>query len=379
MSATKSATVLAFVCLLLIGSAFASSELLYVQEGHNLVTYTANSTTAKATRINTLWMRASPTYPIQIFHAPTTQFLYILGFTSATQEYFWVHTLASNGAPTADPIQVLPVKPALSQFVFHPSGNFGYAEYSWVESSTTCNGPSYYSDIVSYTVDTTTGKLNNTTKPVANFPDNCSGITYLYGLNSTGTKLYTYNYPANASYGGADLVYSYSTINIKTGSLGPQVKFWDDSLSPNGERSAFANTLIAQSYEPIGGPNAINIYPNAVFPAKPIISCTSSMLQICGDSIYASDTESGVYFDPSGKNLFVLDGTINETPILHVNLASDTLTGTGSSLPGTVVPVFSHDGRMVYAIANDVVLADVFNPATGELMATSGLSQSNHY
>lgn len=372
MSATKSATVVFVTCLLLIGSAYASRELLYVQEGQNLITYSVNPATAQATPINTLWMNASSSYPIQIFHAPKSQFLYILGFTSATEEYFWVHALASDGAPTEDPIQVLPVKPALTQFVFHPNGEFGYAEYSWIESSPTCNGPGYYADVVLYTVNTATGKLTNTTDPVANFPDNCNNITYLYGLNSIGTKLYTYNYPAQASYGDADLTYSYSSINSITGSLGPQVEFWDDSVSPSGERSAFTNELIAQSY--FGATNAINIYHNGVFPKEPLIHCTSSMLAVCGDSIYAGDTEAGVYFDPTGQYLFVLDATINQTPILRVDLTNHTLTETGSSLPSPLVPVFSHDGKMVYANTNSAVLVNAFDQANGEITASSTIS-----
>ncbi len=372
MSATKSVSVLAVVCLLLIGSAFASRELLYVQEGQNLVTYTVNSTTAEATLINTLSLRASPTYPIQIFRTPAAQALYILGFTSATQEYFWVYPLAGDGAPAKDPIQSLQVKPSLTQFVFQPGGTFGYAEYPWIGLSLTCNGPTYSAEIALYTVDTATWKLTNSAETVANFPDNCSNITYLYGVNDAGTKLYTYNYPAQASYGGADLVYSYSAINSNNGSLGPQVEFWDDSVSPNGERSAFSDRLIAQSYQ--YGTNAINVYPNAIFPTTPIIGCTSSMLQICSDSIYVSNLESGVYFDPTGQNLFVLDATIDQTPILRVDAGNDTLTETGSALSGAVVPVFSHDGRMVYANANDAVLVNVFNPENGELTASSTIS-----
>jgi hypothetical protein len=372
MNVTQSTTALAVVCLLLMGSAFASRELLYVQEGQNLVTYTVNPTTALATKISSLSMHASPTYPIQIFHVPKGQFLYILGFTSATQEYFWVYALAGNGAPTPDPIQLLQVKPSLTQFVFHPNGNFGYGEYSWTQLSSLCNGPGYYADIVLYTVDSVTGKLTDTNDRVANFPDNCSNITYLYGLNSTGTKLYTYNYPAQASYGDANLLYSYSAVNSNTGSLGPQVEFWDDSVSPEGERSAFTNQLIAQSYA--YGTNAINVYLNTVFPQNAIINCTSTMLQVCGDSIFAGDTESGLYFDPTGQYLFVLDATTNQTPILHVDLTNDTLTETGSFLSSPVVPVFSHDGKMVYGNAKGTVLVNAFDQANGESTASSTIS-----
>ena len=273
-----------------------------------------------------------------------------------------------------NPIQVLQVKPALTQFVFQKNGKFGYAEYSWIQSDPACNGPRYFADIVLYTVDPKTGLLTNTHKPVLNFPSSCSRISYLYGLNQKGDTLYTYDYPAQGSFGGSDLIYSRSTVDQNFGSLGSSVRFWDDALSPNGERSSFTDALIAQSYGQLGGTNAINVYPNAIFPATPIINCTSSMLQVCGDMISASNTQSGVYFDPSGKYLFVLDISINSTPILSVNLTTKTLAATGSSLPGVVVPVFSHDGKIVYAIANNTVLLNVFNPVDGNIDVSNSIT-----
>src|SRR4030088_3204355 len=96
----------------------ASTQLLYVQEGNSLVTYRVNPTTAAATKLGALYINTSPNFPIQIFYSHS--FLYILGFTSANQEYFWVHATTPQGVPTQNPVQRLAVRPSLTQFLFHP-------------------------------------------------------------------------------------------------------------------------------------------------------------------------------------------------------------------------------------------------------------------
>ena len=77
MSSHRTALIMTTICLVLAGSAFASSELLYVQEGHNLVTYSVDSTTAVATKLSTLWMHADPIFGIQILRDPAGPYLYI--------------------------------------------------------------------------------------------------------------------------------------------------------------------------------------------------------------------------------------------------------------------------------------------------------------
>jgi hypothetical protein len=169
----KSFTVSILLCVaLLAGSALASTtEILYVQEGPNIVTYSVNNTTAATKKLGTLTTKFE--YVVSVNRSGS--FLYILGFTSPTAESFSVYALTSAGIPTAKPVQTLVVKPALTQFVIHPNGKLAYAEYSWQDTSAgSCQG-SYYADIVLYTINPKTGKLTNTTKPVANFP--CSGRT----------------------------------------------------------------------------------------------------------------------------------------------------------------------------------------------------------
>jgi hypothetical protein len=360
--------------IVLIGSAFASTELLYVQEGSNVVTYSVNSGTAATKKLGTLATNFE--YVLSVNRSGS--FLYILGFTSDTAESFSVYALTSAGVPVAKPVQTLVVKPALTQFVIHPNGKFAYAEYSWTDNGGgPCQG-TYYADIVLYTINPKTGKLTNTTKPVANFPCNSYAVTYIFGLNSTGTKLYIDNYPADAQYDDANFIYYYSTINTATGALGPQVQFWSDIVSPNGERSAFTNSLIAQSAQQNNESEPapqINIYPNALDPTTPTINCTSSMLSICGDMIAAGDTATGLYFHPSGKYLFAIDISTNEVPIIYISLALKKLEASSSSIPGNPSTVaFSPDGLLVYAIEGSEILVYVFNPHTGLLTARTSVA-----
>jgi hypothetical protein len=120
-STTILLSVLAFLAPCYAGST-APRQLLYVQEGKSLLSYSVSRTTGVATKLGSVRLAASPSYPIQIFHAPTAPYLYVLGFTAANKEYFWVYGTTSGGVPASHPIQELSVKPALAQFFIHPNG-----------------------------------------------------------------------------------------------------------------------------------------------------------------------------------------------------------------------------------------------------------------
>jgi len=337
----------------------ATSDVLYVQDGHNLVTYAVNY--KSVTKLGALYINASPDYPIQIFHAPSAPFLYILGFTSANEEYFWAHATTPQGVPTENPIQKFAVKPSLTQFLFHPNGNFAYALYSWTDQ----NGE-YVGDVVLYKVDPQTGMLTNTHQPVANFPPNFFWQTFLYGMNSTGTKLYTRAYVNFRDSNGND--FYYYTIDPKTGLLGPQVYFWQDDAGTLGAVSSdISNQFIALDFNYYDGPVGINLFTNKVYPTDttptPLIACDATMLAVCGDS-------SSTQFSPAGKYLFVNDYTIQSVVVLDIDLNDKLLKETGSSIPGNPsILSFSPDGEFVYAVEDKNVLVYDFNRASGLLTA----------
>jgi ECF sigma factor len=99
MTLKRSTLCSAFVCLVLIGSAFAATpatELLYVQQGKNIVTYSVNTTTAVTKKLGTLGTAYNGATKITINRSGS--FLYLLGF-SPTIEYFTIYSLTTAGVP----------------------------------------------------------------------------------------------------------------------------------------------------------------------------------------------------------------------------------------------------------------------------------------
>jgi hypothetical protein len=356
---------LAFLCVALTSS-FAAKELLYLQEGQKIVTYSVDNTTAVSNKLGTMFTKFDPDFNFQI--CPSGSYLYILGFISEGNEMFAVYPLTTAGVPIAKPIQTLAVKPALSQFMVHPNGIDAYGMFSWTQ--VVGGQTKYVSDIVLFTINPKTGKLTNTTKPVANFPLNARFQTAMYGMNSKGSKLYMAAHDVGTGVEGT-YHYSYSTINAKTGALGTPIAFWSDTVDPSKQQnSAFSDSLIAQVGERFdtGGTFFINLYPNkaGVNPKDPLIHCTSEMLMVCGDNT------ANPVLHPSGKYLFFYDESINQQTVVYINTALKKFQATGASVPGASIPtIFSRDGLLAYVVQNTEILVNVFNPHSGLFTATS--------
>jgi hypothetical protein len=97
----KSHLLSALMCLVLLaGAAFAATpatELLYVQQGQNIVTYSVNTTTAVTKKLSTLGTAYKGATKITIKKI-SGSFLYLLRF-SPTIEYFTVYSLTTAGKP----------------------------------------------------------------------------------------------------------------------------------------------------------------------------------------------------------------------------------------------------------------------------------------
>jgi hypothetical protein len=357
---------LTFLCLTL-STGFAATELLYVQEGQTISTYSVNNTTAVSNKLGSLSTNFDPRLGIKI--CPSGSFLYVLGFISGNNEMFTVYSLTATGVPIATPIQKLTVKPALSQFLIHPNGRVAYAMFSWEQ--VVGGEREFVSDIVLFTINPKTGKLTNTTKPVANFPLNRSFSTSIYGMDSQGTKLYT---EFRQIVGGPKtfIHYSYSTINAKTGALGKQIGFWSDEFDVSKQQqSVFFDALIAQLKHDSSGNGTINIYPNkaGVNPNAPLIKCTREMLAVCGDGSFSP------MIDPSGNYLVFGDSTIDETTIVYINSVMKKVQASRASIPGYSPPlVFSPDGLLLYGSGNPDISVYVFNPHSGEFTANGTIN-----
>jgi hypothetical protein len=358
----------AFLCLALLTSYASSNQLLYVQEGSHLVTYSVNPKTAATTKLGSLYIDALQNYPIQIFHSGS--YIYILGFRSAADEYFSVHATTAAGVPTETPIQKLVVKPALTQFHIHPNGTFAYALYSSTDQTTR----QFVGDIVLFTINLKTGELTNTTKAVTSFLPNYYFQTFLYGFNSTGSKFYIRAYVNFRDSVGSS--YSSYTVNAETGALTDATAFWEDDASIMGTAfSVISDRLIGldSNYGFSGGPAGIKIYPNAVYPPNPppnpVITCTIDMLAECGST-------TGMQFDPTGKYLF-LTTTTHGTEVMAIDLAAKELKKTGASMPDALQNgvTFSPDAALVYAIKHpNEVLVYAFDPANGLFTAHSSFT-----
>jgi hypothetical protein len=356
MNAITSAFGFMSLCLvLLIGSvpsAASTKELLYVQEGQDLVTYSVSSTTAVTKKLGTVSMNLLP----RVIRR-SGSFLYVLG-TTATHECFNVYALSSAGVPAAKPVQTLLVKHALTQFYIHPNGTDAYAMFSWTEDvkGTT----EFVSDIVLFTIDPKTGKLTNTKRNIANFPLSADWSTSINFVNSRGTELYTtdiFHGPCHTCLGPS---YFSSTIDAKTGLLSPRVYFWSDSTHPS---SFFGGKIFV--YDEF----SFNVYTMGVEPRSLIAGCDASILLVCGDHLQS------VFIHPSNNYLFLLDDTTNEVPILYVSAFLKKLNATGSTIPGfPSLIAFSSDGLLVYAAEGKEILVHVFNPHTGMLTARTSIA-----
>ena len=354
MTSIKSSLVFGFLCkALLVGSAFAAvpaTELLYVQQGQDIITYSVNTKTSVTKKLSTL--RTAYNGAPQITIRRSGSFLYLLGFSPA-QEYFSVYTLTSTGVPKPKPIQTLTVKPALKQFYIHPNGVDAYAMFSWFQPVTS----EYASDIVLFTINAKTGKLTNTKRNIANFPLNAAAYTSIDYMNSKGTDLYTVdNFVSSSTDSVSRTVphspeYYSSAINAKTGLLSPRAYFYagstfiGDSIFVDDESGSGFFSVYS-----IGGPL--------------LVQCDRSMLIVCGDDLYP------IYIHPSDKYLFLADQSTNEVPILYISTVLKKLEPSGASIPGIPSTVaFSQDGLLVYAIEGSEILVYVFNPHAGLLTA----------
>jgi hypothetical protein len=182
--------------------------------------------------------------------------------------------------------------------------------------------------------------------------------TSIDAMDSKGTYLRYKQLVADSFFRG---VYYYrSPINPTTGTLGGLVYFWGDDDYSNAESSVFSDSLTAQ-LNALGAPNAtIMIARNGTS----LFTCSQSMLALCGDSIQQ------IWMHSSGAYLFAYDYTLNETPILYINLPLQKLVASGAAIPGQPDQMaFSKDGLLVYAVEGSQILTYVFNPHSGLLTA----------
>jgi hypothetical protein len=340
-----------------------SVQVVYLQDGTTLTTYNVDPQSLNATPVG-----QTLNLPLTTFGGLTASlsgaFLYIQGTDSSQKEHLWVFSTDASGVPQSPPVQELKAS-GLYNFELAPGGNFAYALVGTANSQ----NQTIYS-ILRYTVDPGTGLLSAPTF-VARYPPQgpcASGVLGsspgLGGFSPNGQKFYDdwfCVYP-----GSTNATYYERSIYPQTGSLSPEVRVYNwNNGSAGYDNVTFLNNEIFDFSIPnpnTQGTNSLSIYPAVPYSTTPLVKCTASMLQACGNSIGASVHPSGRYV------FFVINYYTDE--IAKLDIPSGRLLDTSHYIPDQVAK-FSPDGSIVYALSVGSITYDVeifgFDPATADV------------
>jgi len=321
-------------------SSSSSLQLIYLQDGSTLTTYSVDPQTLIATQVG-----QPLTLPISTFSllipSVNGEFLYILGTDSSQNQNLWVFATDSSGVPQPTPVQVVSTK-GMYNFEFDPAANFAYAILQSVNSQ-----GQYIYDIRQYSVDPATGKLSSTENYQLN--GSCQP-----GVLGTGPDIDGFSADGKAFYDDWYCVYPTGTVatyyersvNLQTGVLGPAVEVYNWREGAAGyDLVTFNNNQIIDYSVPNynkQGVNRLSIYPVVPHSTTALVDCTAAMLQACGYSL-------GLSVHPSGRYIFfVIDFYTDD--IASVDLAGKKLIDTTHYVPYQVSK-FNSDGTIIYALS----------------------------
>jgi hypothetical protein len=313
-------------------------EVLYLQQNSTILTYDVSPENAQGTMVGQpLSIPATP-FSIQLITAPRDRFIYILGTDSQNLQHIWVYATDSLGVPQTPAVQDFDAT-AITQFQVAPNGRFAYA----VETKTNPAGE-YVSDLRLFTVNRNRGTLTESPTIQAKYPPNYYCGPSLDGFSPDGNQLYDIWFCSTHDSVGA--TYYYRSINPTTGSLSPRTQFfsWQDGTQ-GGDEVDIARDIFFDLHDPIPyqpSYNALNIYPLVPGPKKPLIHCTSKMLQACQDSGYMRN-------DPLGRFAF-LSIPSGIYVIAKVDWETKQIVDTGNSLNNLLNLYFSPDERLLYGV-----------------------------
>lgn len=331
-------------------------QLLYVITGGTIATYTVDPASLTITA-NSSAVALVPAQLLQFVPSPNDHFLYILWADQRGNQHLSVFGTTYQGVPSGAATQTLGAA-GLSQFNIHPSGKFVYM------LQVNAIGAEYASEIRLFTANTKTGELSEYARAQGSYGPSGYWPAFLYGFSASGTQLYDMSTNLAATTGTA--VFRQRSVNLRAGILGPDVELYDthasDSVALGSELIIDANL---SSSEPEG--NYVNVFPNPPEPDKPLIHCTSEMLDACG-------TASNVELDPSGRYLLLTDPATQSVRVAFIDLGAKQLIDTGGSFPmpaETPGFSFSPSGTLIFAIlaSDSSVHAYAFDRASGSITA----------
>jgi hypothetical protein len=346
-----------------LSSPSSSVEVFYVVDGSTLTTYNVDQQTFEATAAGTTAM-PSGQYP-GIVTSPNGQFLYYVTGSSYSgqSKKLYVYDTDTNGVPGNAPVQSMNAG-HLSSPVVNPNGAFFYTVNMGTENP---DGTSQFA-IVRSTVDPSTGKLSQpVTEATYTLDTEASGndceLT-INGFNPAGTIMYD-AIVCDGPHASGSSTYNQRTVNLQTGALGADQQIYGFGYyagSGNANVQFENNFMFSFVYVGNQGPDAneVDVYqlPNT---ATPVVSCTTSMLAVCGDFGFGLAHPSGEYVFMQGNGGLTYIGQVNvdTQQIVEVN-----------SLPYGVW-MFSPDGKVVYGLPSmgsqhDIYLSG-FNATTGDV------------
>ncbi|HTZ98357.1 MAG TPA: hypothetical protein VMB18_18270 [Terriglobales bacterium] len=337
----------------------SSTEVLYVvrtSAAANVLTYNVDPNTGLAIQIGAVALPSRTLTPLWI---NGKNFLYVWDSSD-----LWVYPTDAEGLPNSQPIQHLLANftRPITSFVVDPMGHYAYAVMSWIDSN-----DNYNAQFVLFTIDAQTGKLTDTGDVVATYgPDPYKWLAS-FGFGVTGTKLWT-GYTVNAPF-TCIVGYDYYPV-WANGRLGPQGGGTSADCGGNVVAVAASDTVVA-SAQNCCGPGAGEL--TIASPNGDTFECSTDMQAVCGDVLY------GLSFDPTSRNLFIMNGSANQIEIARVNFAASRLVLTPSVIPlansdaGSPWLLFSPDARLVYAVNRGVIEVYVFAADQGDLITNQSL------
>jgi len=357
--AATSALMLALSAMCLASSAV---EVLYVAEPHgtqySLLTYNVDVESAVATQVGQpVTILANSMDPITV---NGKHLLYVWNATNV-----WVYPTDGSGVPNSRPSQHLKFgssNPAYS-FVVDPNGKFAYAAYNWTDNQNNVN-----TDVVLFTIDQSTGKLTNTGKVVGTWGPNAYIVMDRFVFGVYGPRLYAHWTDFGPyTYG---IGYYYYPVDQTTGALGNvQTLFNAETLECGTSCGVAISDPTSLSVGVCCGPGSGSI-AWARNPNGKTFGCEYELA-------FCSDDVAGLYVDPLGRNVFFGDATVQQTYIAHIDFTTEQLIQT-SSIAGTPPIDFSPDSRLVYAINLDTIGIYALQSSTGNITASSVLSDSGN-
>jgi hypothetical protein len=347
------------------GSPTLPVQVLYIIDNSTLTTYNLDPQTLDANSVGTLVV--PPSTSSSVTSSPDDHFIYYTWYDGPPlTQHLWVYATDATGSPQDPPVQKVNAGKFYGSLAFGPNTKYAY------QVTTVQAGSEEFQNytIWRYVMNPATGKINYP-QAVAKYRLPAAGSedcgVFIVGFNASGNEMYDEIFCGY--HGGASATFNERTVNVETGTLGPDVEVygWNNSNS-GAENVQFVNNLLFDLVIPndyqqgIDSVNVFPVQPNA--SASPLIECTASMLEACG---YQGGFLNLIH--PSGRYVF-MGISAGTTQIDKVEVSAHKIADTSNYIPYTVEK-FSPDGTIAYGVQNENIGFEIeiygFSVASGKI------------